>query len=139
MSHRNLREAAKFFAGVVTADLLMLLWFWSNEMLPINVWGFTWTADIVFAGVMFDVALILILAHYAWHLGKIPRPKEGNYLLLAGGLFTLVAFAHLFRIFTGADLIIMSWTVPLWLSWIGTIVTSYLAYTSFHFAMLRGK
>jgi len=139
MSHRNLREAAKFFAGVVVADLLTLLWFWSNDLLPVNLWGLVWTSDTVFSGVVFDLALLLILVHYAWHLGKIPRPKESTYLLVAGGLFTVVALAHLIRIFTGGDLMILTWDVPLWLSWIGTIVTAYLAYTSFHFAMLRGK
>src|SRR5579863_8009664 len=126
MSHRNLREAAKFLAGVVTADLLTLLWFWSNNLFPINMWGVTWTSDVVLPGVVFDIALLIILIHYAWHLGKIPRPKERTYLIVAGCIFTLVAVAHLARIFAVGNVNIMGWDVPLWLSWIGTIVTAYL-------------
>ena len=139
MSHRTLREAAKFLAGVVTADLLTLLWLWSNNSFPVQLWGTTWTSDVVLPAVVFDAALIVILFHYAWHLGKMPRVKERSYLLVAGTIFSVVAVAHLMRVFVGGDLTIMSWDVPLWLSWIGTIVTAYLAYASFHFAMLRGK
>lgn len=139
MSHRNLREAAKFLAGVVAADVLMLLWFWSNELFPLSIWGTFVTSDAVFSAIVFDLALLVILAHYAWHLGKIPRPKERTYLLIAGAVFTVVAFAHLMRIFVGGEVMVLAWSIPLWLSWIGTIVTAYLAYTSFHFAMLRGK
>ncbi len=139
MTHRTLREAAKFFAGVVAADLLTLLWLWANNMFPISMWGVTWTGDIALPSVVFDIALLVILCHYAWHLGKIPRPKERTYLLTAGVIFTVVALAHLTRIFAMGSLNVMGWDVPLWLSWIGTVVTAYLAYASFHFAMKRGR
>jgi hypothetical protein len=139
MTHRTLREAAKFFAGVVAAEALTLLWLWSNNLFPVSMWGATWTADVVMPSVVFDIAVILILVHYGWNLGRIPRPKERNYLMVAGCIFTLVAFAHLLRIFTGTDLVLLGWAAPLWLSWLGVIVATYLAYASFHFSMLRGK
>jgi|SRR6185312_4411358 len=135
MSHRTLREVAKFCAGLVAADLLTLLWFWSNNIFPVQTWGVTWTSDIVLPGVVFDAALLIILIHYGWNLGKIPRPKERTYLLFVGVILSVVALAHLARIFTGSDVVIMSWVVPLWLSWIGTAVAAYLAYASFYFAM----
>ena len=76
-----------------------------------------------------------MLIHYGWHLGKIPRPRERTYLFIAGVIFTIVALAHLVRVFAGADLVIVGWNVPLWLSWIGTAAAAYLAYASFYFAM----
>ena len=139
MSHYSLREAAKFFAGVITADLLTIIWLWTGNLFPIDIWGVTWTSAVVLPAVVFDLALIAILVHYGWHLGKIPRPKERMYLILAGSIFTVVALAHLVRIFSGGDLIILGWSAPLWLSWIGTVVASYLAYASFHFATMRPR
>ncbi|MDE2212987.1 MAG: hypothetical protein KGJ34_00390 [Patescibacteria group bacterium] len=139
MSYRGLREAAKFCAGIVTADLLTVLWMWSNNLFPFQIWGVTWTSSVVLPGVIFDLAVIIFLVHYGWHLGKIPRPRERTYLLVAGVIFTIIALAHLTRIFTQGSLVIFNWSVPLWLSWIGTIVTAYLAYASFHFATTRSR
>jgi hypothetical protein len=134
MTHRFLRETAKFCAGLVAADLLTILWAWSNNLFPITTWGVSWSSDVVLPGVIFDAALLIILIHYGWHLGKIPRPKERTYLLVAGVVFTVVALAHLMRVFTQGELVLMGWVVPLWLSWIGTLVAAYLAYASFHFS-----
>lgn len=134
MSHRSLREIAKFCAGLIAADALVLLWLWSTNLFPISIWGVVWTSNIVLPGFIFDVALIIILIHYGWHLGKIPRPKERTYLFVAGCIFTVVAIAHLMRVFTAAEFNVLGWEVPLWLSWIGTMVTLYLAYASFYFA-----
>lgn len=134
MTHRFLREAAKFCAGLVAADLLTILWAWSNNLFPITTWGVSWSSDVVLPGVVFDAALIILLVHYGWHLGRIPRPKERTYLLVAGVVFSVVALAHLMRIFTQGDFVIWGWAVPLWLSWIGTLVAVYLAYASFHFS-----
>ena len=137
MTNRFLREAAKFCAGVIAADFLSLVWAWSNNLFPIQTWGVSWDASIVLPAAVFDIALFIILVHYGWHLGTIPRPKERTYLLLAGCIFTVVAVAHLLRVFSQGDLVLLGWAVPLWLSWIGTLVAAYLAYASFHFAMRR--
>ena len=134
MNRRSLREAAKFCAGLVAADMLTILWLWSNNLFPISTWGVTWTSDMVLPALVFDLGLLLILIHYGWHLGKIPRPRERTYLIVAGAIFTVVALAHLTRIFTQTDFVILGWEVPLWLSWIGTMITAYLAYASFSFA-----
>jgi hypothetical protein len=135
MSHRTLREVAKFCAGLVAADLLTYIWFWANDMFPVQVWGVTWTSNIVLPGVILDLALLIMLIHYGWNLGRIPRPRERTYLLAAGAIFSVVAFAHLTRIFAGTEVTFGGWTVPLELSWIGTFVAAYLAYSSFFFAM----
>jgi hypothetical protein len=134
MSHKFLREAAKFCAGLVAADFLTLMWAWSNDLFPVQTWGVSWSADVVLPAAAFDIGLFIILVHYGWHLGRIPRPKERMYLLVAGAIFSVVAVAHLVRIFTQGDFVLWGWTVPLWLSWLGTMIAAYLAYASFHFS-----
>jgi len=138
MSHYSLRELAKFASGLVAADFLWLLWFSQAKIASITFMGATFTQAVVGPGLVFDIALFLILVHYGWHIGKIPGMREHTYVLVAGSLFTVVAVTHIWRIFTGSDLIIMGWDSPLWLSWLGVVVTSYLAYMSFHFAMFGG-
>lgn len=139
MSPHTLREIAKFGAGLVAADFVWLLWFSQQKFASITFLGATFTHDIVGPGLVFDFALLLILVHYGWHAGKIPKVREHTYALLAGSLFTIVAAAHLWRIFTGADLVIMGWDAPIWLSWLGVVVTTYLAYLSFYFAAFGTK
>ena len=134
MSHQKLREIAKFASGLVVGDIISLLWFWSYGQFPVHVWGMRITNDILFPSVVFDIAILIILIHYGWHLGRIPRVKERSYMLVAGCIFSVVAAAHLLRLFTGGDIILFGWAVPLWLSWIPTVVATYLAYSSFHFA-----
>ena len=55
-------------------------------------------------------------------------------MLVAGIIFGVVAVAHVWRLFTGADLMLGDYSVPLWLSWIGVAITAYLTYASFHLA-----
>jgi hypothetical protein len=98
------------------------------------------TSDMLLPSLIFDIALFLILVHYAWHVGKIPAMRERSYVFFVGCLFTLVAVIHLWRVFTGADLMIGEWDTPVWLSWFGVAVTAYLAYMSFHLAArMKGK
>ena len=127
------REIAKFGAGLITGDFITQLWLYQQNLLPLKFFGITFTADMIWSGLLFDLALFLILVHYGWNIGKMPRPKERTYLMIVGVIFTVVALVHLTRIFTGADLALFGWSAPLWLSWLGTIITSYLAYTSFYF------
>jgi len=135
MNKRSLQEIAKFAAGLVAADLITLVWLSQTSLLPVHFMGVSFGPDMVLPGVVFDLALLLILIHYGWHIGKIPAPREHTYLLLAGVIFTIVAVAHLWRLFAQGELVLMGWEVPLWLSWFGVIITAYLAYTSFRFAM----
>ncbi len=134
MSHRALREAAKFCAGIVTADLCTFLYQWSNNIFPMQTWGILWLNSAALPRIVFSLALILILIHYGWYLGKIPRPKERTYLFIIGTILTVIAVGHLARIFVNGEVVALSWVVPLWLSWVGTVVASYLAYASFYFA-----
>lgn len=134
MKRHTLQEFAKFAAGIVTADFFTLLWMSQQKhFVAISVLGSSIDSSVVLPAMIFDIALIIMLVHYGWHIGTLPRMKERNYLLVAGCLFTVVAVAHAIRIFTGADLVVMGWEAPLWLSWLGTLVTAYLAYASFHF------
>jgi hypothetical protein len=56
------------------------------------------------------------------------------YLLVAASIFSLVCLLHLARIVFGWPLVIGSWSVPMWLSWVGLIVTGALAYFGFSLA-----
>ncbi|MBI3575920.1 MAG: hypothetical protein HY083_09760 [Gammaproteobacteria bacterium] len=49
--------------------------------------------------------------------------KPKIYLMVSGTLFALVALLHLLRIVFNWQAVIGSWTVPMWLSWIGLAVT----------------
>lgn len=135
MHHKTLHEIAKFGAGLIAADFLTIVWMANAGLFPIDFLGRTFTADIVLPAMVFDAALFLILVHYGWHIGKIPALRERTYLLFAGIVFGIVAVAHLMRVFLGVDLVIMDWSVPLWLSWVGTAVTAYLSYMSLRLAM----
>lgn len=139
MRRHTLQEWAKFLAGVIAADFFFLLWFSQVGVFPVGFYGMSLTADMVFPALIFDIAVFLILVHYGWNVGKIPSVRERVYLLTAGVIFTIVALAHLWRLFSSASLVIVGWEVPLWLSWIGVMITAYLAYTSFHFAMRLRK
>lgn len=139
MSRHTLQEWAKFAAGVVAADFLWLLWFSQLGAFPVQFYGMSLTGDMVFPALIFDIAVFIILVHYGWSIGKIPSVRERTYLMVAGVIFTIVSLAHLWRLFSSAPLVLGSWEVPLWLSWIGVMVAVYLAYTSFHLAMRLRK
>ncbi|MDE1925475.1 MAG: hypothetical protein KGH79_04880 [Patescibacteria group bacterium] len=139
MRRHTLQEWAKFAAGVIAADFFFLLWFSQVGAFPVDFYGMSLTADMVLPSLIFDIAVFLILVHYGWNLGKIPHLRERSYLMVAGIIFTIVALAHLWRLFSSASLVIVGWEVPLWLSWFGVMITAYLAYTSFYFAMRLRK
>lgn len=134
MSHKTLREIAKFGSGLVLGDFIANAWIAYMGYYPIVFMGWTFTSDIVLPTLVFDAALFLILVHYGWNIGKIPALRERTYLMMAGTVFTIVAAAHLLRVFFNVDLVIMDWQAPLWLSWLGTVVVAYLAYMSFRLA-----
>ncbi len=131
-----LKELAKFGAGLTTAGALFVLWLYFMGMFPITIMGMTFTEAIVLPKFVFNVALAFIFAHYGWHIGKLPKVREQQYLLIVGTLLTLVAIVHILRLFFAFEVVIGTWVVPLWLSWFGVIITSYLAYASFHFALV---
>lgn len=134
MKHQTLHEFAKFGSGLVAGDFLANSWIAYMGYYPIEMWGWTFTSDIVMPTLIFDAALFLILVHYGWNIGKIPALRERSYLLLAGGIFGVVAAAHLLRIFLSVDLVIWDYEIPHWLSYVGVAVTAYLSYMSFKLA-----
>jgi len=139
MKRQWLHEIAKVCVGLVVADFLMLWWLAGQTFSPAPFLGIPLTPDMIGPAMFIDFFLFLMLVHYSWNVGKIPRVKERIYLLIAGVIFTVVCLAHLVRIVTGSSLIIFGWTVPVLLSWIGVFVTLYLAYASFTLAGRRGK
>jgi hypothetical protein len=46
---------------------------------------------------------------------------------VTGIIFTLVALFHLLRIFEDWPVMIVDWSAPKWMSWVGLIVTGGLA------------
>lgn len=131
MKTRPLQEISKVLAGMTLADLISIVWLSSQHLLPAHFMGLDFGQQMVVPAVVFDLALFIIFVHYGWHVGKIPRPRERAYLLIVGIVFAVVAVAHLLRLFSSGSLVLMGWAVPLWLSWIGVLVTAYLSYTSF--------
>lgn len=134
MRNSSLHEVAKFAAGVVAADFLWLLWFSQQRIHSVSFFGMTVTSEMLLPNLIFDIALFIILVHYGWHVGKIPGMRERSYIFIVGCIFSFVAIMHLWRVFTGADLVLGEWDAPVWLSWFGVSVTTYLAYMSFHLA-----
>ena len=47
---------------------------------------------------------------------------------MAGVIFALVTLLHLSRIYMDWPVVIGSWTVPMWVSWIGLVVAGGLSY-----------
>lgn len=135
MRNHSLHEIAKLAAGLVAADFLWTLWLSQQRVKTAEFFGITMTPEMILPTLIFDIALFIVLVHYAWHIGKIPQMRERTYILVAGAVFTLVALTHVYRLFTGTELIVGEWQMPLWLSWFGVAVTAYLAYASFHFSM----
>jgi hypothetical protein len=43
-------------------------------------------------------------------------------------LLSLVAIAHLLRVLFGLEIIVGSWNVPMWGSYLGTVIPGALAY-----------
>lgn len=132
MRYNPLQELAKLAAGLAAADFFWLVWFNQSHLRSASFFGMTMSQDMVLPAMVFEVAVFLILVHYGWNIGRIPQLRERAYILGVGVVFTIVAVAHLYRIFANGDLNLMGWDVPVWLSWFGVMVATYLAYSSFH-------
>jgi len=133
--HKKLRGVAKFAAGLVLADLLAVIWLGITGYFPLEILGITFPATSVLPIAVFDVAMLIVLVHFGWHINlPIQSPKERNLLVLAGVVFGVVSLAHLLRLAFGWDIVIGSFYAPGWLSWVGVLITGYLSYSSFHFA-----
>ena len=140
MKRQWLHDAAKFCAGLVVADFVALWWLSMQTRLPHMFLGLPLSQDVIAPAMTVDFFLFLILVHYAWNIGKIPQMKERMYLVLAGAVFTVIAVGHLVRVVYSGDVSVFGWDVPVYVSWIGVVVSTYLAYASFHFAgRMKGR
>ena len=138
MKRQWLHDAAKFGAGLVTADFLVFVWLSQQYVMPQTFLGIPITQDVIAPTLVIDFFLFLFLVHYGWNIGKIPRVRERTYLLITGIVFSVIALAHLVRVLYQTDIIVYGWEVPIFLSWIGIAIATYLAFSSFYF-MTRSK
>jgi hypothetical protein len=138
MNRHILRELAKVGVGLFIADICSVLWFSGAGFFPLTILGVTWSSAALWPIIVFDLAIIALLAHYGWSM-KLPisSPKERTFLKLIGLLFLIVAVLHLARLVFGWNLILGDAVVPIWVSWLGFIIPGYLSYTSFHFALKK--
>lgn len=135
MKHTKLmRDIAKVGVGLAIADMASVLWLGTAGFFPLTVLGVTWTADSIMPIAVFDLALVVVLAHYAWHTKMPATPSERSILRIAGVIFLVVAALHLSRIAFGWPLVLGNFEAPVWLSWFGVAAAAYLSYASFHFA-----
>lgn len=134
ITNENWRDLAKFGAGIIFADFVGAVWIAHLGVLPMEFLGYTVTADVIVPTLIFDAAVFFILVHYGWHVGKLPTLRERSYLIFAGLAFSIIATVHLANVFLSADISIFGWTLPVWLSWLGITLATYLAFMSFHLA-----
>ena len=62
---------------------------------------------------------------------------QKTFTIVAGAIFALVALVHVLRILMGWPAVIGDWTVPMWVSWIGLVVTGGLSYFGLSLGMRR--
>ena len=135
MRHQTLREIAKIGTGLVIADLLCVVWFSTTGFFPLTILGVTWNTTAIAPIAIFDLALIILLAHYGWSMRlPITSPSERTLLTITGIVFLVVALAHLLRVAFNWEILLGNAVVPIWLSWVGILIAGYLSYSSFHFA-----
>ena len=54
-----------------------------------------------------------------------------NYLQLTGVIFVVIAFVHVYRLFSGMPVLLGNWNAPMWVSVVGAVVAGFLAYSAF--------
>lgn len=64
--------------------------------------------------------------------------KDRTFFLLTGFIFGAVALTHLLRVLFAWPLVIGSWSVPMWVSWLATIVAAVLCLGAFRKGMRKG-
>lgn len=133
----KLREWAKVFTGMIIADILVGIWVGTTGEYGNVFFGIPLTHHIVALGIMFDSILLFLLIHYAWYSKTDMSPSRRTFYIFVGTLLTIVALAHVVRIFFSVPIVIGTVSLPLWISVVGAIITGFLAYTSFHFARKR--
>jgi hypothetical protein len=53
--------------------------------------------------------------------------NKNTFCMMAALIFAVVALVHLLRLYFGWPAVIGEWSVPMWVSWLGFIVTGALS------------
>ena len=129
------REISKFMSGLVLGDLLVGVWLYFSNLLPINFLGITYTQDMIAAGMVFDIALLFLFIYYGWHHHQSSKKEREHWFHYAVGvLLIVVAIIHLLRVLFGWDFIFGNLHIPFWLNAIAAIVAGFLGITSIYLA-----
>ena len=59
---------------------------------------------------------------------------QRTFSLVTAALFFLIALLHVVRLVRGWQVTVEGTVVPLWISWIGLAIATYLAYEGFRLA-----
>lgn len=127
-------EVAKFFSGLVAADLLFGIWLGSSNSFGSALLGVPLTAPFINGWIIFDFLLLLLLIHYAWNIRLPLSPSRRAFFLTTGSILGIVAVLHFLRVIYSVPVMIGGLAIPFWFSVVGTIVVGFLSYASFHFA-----
>jgi hypothetical protein len=57
--------------------------------------------------------------------------SQRSYLFVSAVIFSLVFLLHVLRLVYGWSALIGGWMVPIWVSWIGVVVSGFLAFEGF--------
>ena len=57
--------------------------------------------------------------------------NSSAYLVISGCIFGVVAIVHLLRVINEWAMVLGPWSVPMWLSWVGTFIPIVLCITAF--------
>ena len=63
---------------------------------------------------------------YSSYSKKIIMNSKNFWLRIAGTIFGIVAIIHLLRIVTGVPVMIGGFLLPIWVNWMGLVVTVFL-------------
>ena len=136
----QLRDFAKFGAGLIAADFLIGTWMLANGFFPVALLGVIWSANAALAWLVFDVFLFITLVIYGWHIGDTHHNRmQKVFFRVAGVLFGLVGLMHLARIVFSWNMTIANVSIPYWANALGALITLFLSYASFHFASGKKK
>lgn len=56
--------------------------------------------------------------------------KQNEYIRITGLIFAVIAVLHIVRLFTGWEVEIDDFEIPVWGSAVGAVIAGYLAWTS---------
>ena len=132
------RELCKFLSGLIFADMLVGLWFYSAGLAGEQTFfGLLLTTPVINTWMVIDALLLITLIFYGWRL-RLPHSSARRAALMSVGvLLAIVAVAHFARLFFSVPIVVGGVIIPFWISTLGAIITGFLSYASFHLATRR--